>query len=105
MHQMVPDIVIGNNAFFEGLNEEEQAIFEEGFKLINSTQREAWTDAVEAAKEKALNEQGVEFLYPDTALFQEACLPLHESVLSANPNLQPIYDMVMEYNAQFATAE
>ena len=105
MHQMVPDIVIGNNAFFEGLSEEEQAIFEEGFQIINKTQREAWTEAVEAAKDKALNEQGVEFLYPDTAAFQEACLPLHESVLAANPNLQPIYDMVMEYNAQYATAE
>ena len=29
MHQMIPDILIGNNAFLEGLSEEERAIFEE----------------------------------------------------------------------------
>ena len=105
MHQMVPDIVIGNNAFLEGLSDEEYAIFEEGFQILNGAQREAWTSAVEAAKEKALNEQGVEFIYPDTAPFQEACLPLHETVLEANPVIQPIYDMVMEYNAQYTAAE
>lgn len=105
MHQMVPDIVIGNNAFIEGLSDEELAIFEEGFQLINSVQREEWTKAVEAAKDKALNEQGVEFIYPDTAPFQEACQPLHESVLAENENLQPIYDKIMEYNELYKSAE
>lgn len=104
MHQMVPDLVLCNYAFLEGLSEEERAIFDEGFKLINTTQREAWTSAVEAAKDKALNEQGVEFIYPDTAPFQEAVMPLHQSVLSANPELQPIYDMIQEYNARYSSA-
>jgi hypothetical protein len=30
--------------------------------------------------------------------------PLHAEVLTANPDLQPIYDMVQEYNAKFAAA-
>lgn len=105
MHQMVPDIVLANYDFLESLSEEERAIFNEGFKLINSTQREAWTTAVEAAKDKALNEQGVEFFYPDTAPFQEAVMPLHESVLSASPELQPIYDLIQEYNAMYPSGE
>ena len=105
MHQMVPDIVLANYDFLEGLSEEERAIFDEGFKLINTTQREAWSTAVEAAKEKALNDQGVEFLYPDTAPFQEAVMPLHESVLSASPELQPIYDLIQEYNAMYPSGE
>lgn len=105
MHQMVPDIVLANYDFLESLSAEERAIFDEGFALINKTQREAWTTAVEAAKDKALNEQGVEFIYPDTAPFQEAVMPLHESVLSANPDLQPIYDRIQEYNAQYSSAE
>ena len=33
MHQMVPDILIGNNAFIEDMTKEEQAIFEEGYRL------------------------------------------------------------------------
>lgn len=104
MHQMVPDIVIGNLAFMEGLSEEETAIFEEGYQIINTVQREAWTDAVNEALDRAINEQGVNILYPDTAPFQEAMAPLHESVLAANPDLQPIYDKVQEYNAMYAAA-
>jgi tripartite ATP-independent transporter DctP family solute receptor len=105
MHQMVPDILIGNLAFVEGLPEDERAIFEEGFELVNSVQREEWTKAVENAKEKAANDQGVEFIYPDTAPFQEACMPIHESVITGNEVLEKIYAMIQDYNAQYAKAE
>lgn len=98
MHQMVPDILIGNYAFIEEMSEEEKAIFEEGYKLINTVQREEWTSAVEEAKDRAQNEMGVEFIYPDQAPFVEACAPLHESVLSDNEAIQPIYDKIQEYN-------
>ncbi|MCI5650237.1 MAG: TRAP transporter substrate-binding protein [Fusicatenibacter sp.] len=105
MHQMVPDIVLANYDFLESLDEDERAVFDEGFQIINTVQREAWEEAVEAAKDKAQNEQGVEFLYPDTAPFQEAVMPLHESVLSENPELQPIYDLIQEYNAMYPSGE
>ena len=105
MHQMVPDLVLCNWAFLEGLSEEERAIFDEGFQIINTVQRGAWEEAVEAAKEQALNEQGVNFLYPDTAPFQQAVMPLHEEVLAGAPELQPIYDMIQAYNAEYASAE
>ena len=105
MHQMVPDIVLGNYAFLEGLTEEERAIFDEGFQIINTVQREAWTSAVEEAKAHAETEQGVNFLYPDAAPFQEAVMPLHEDVLSGNAELQPISDLIQAYNAEYAAAE
>lgn len=105
MHQMVPDILIGNLAFVEGLPEDERAIFEEGFELVNSVQREEWTKAVENAKDRAANEQGVEFIYPDTAPFQEACMPIHESVITGNEVLEEIYAMIQDYNAQYTSAE
>lgn len=105
MHQMIPDLVLANYDFLEGLPEDERAIFEEGFDIINATQREAWTTAVEEAKDKAQNEQGVNFIYPDVAPFQEAVMPLHESVLSANPELQPIYDLIQEYNEKYSESE
>ena len=50
MHQMIPDILIGNIAFLDSLSPEERAIFDEGFDLVNQIQREEWTIAVDAAK-------------------------------------------------------
>ena len=31
--------------------------------------------------------------------------PLHGSVLEVNPELQPIYDRIQEYNAEYTVAE
>ena len=104
MHQMIPDLVLCNWAFLEGLTPEERAIIDEGFKIINTVQRAEWTGAVEAAKKQALEVQGVNFLYPDTAPFQQAVMPLHNQVLEGNPALQPIYDMIQAYNAEFSAA-
>ena len=105
MHQMIPDILIGNIAFLDALSEEERAIFEEGFQLVNQVQRAEWTDAVAAAKDRAANEQGVQFLYPDTKPFQEACAPMHEEMLAQYPNLAPIYDAIQVYNEQYPSNE
>ena len=101
MHQMVPDILIGNDAFMEGLTDEEEKIFEEGYELINQVQRHEWVNAVQNAKEKAMNEQNVQFIYPDTALFREACMPLHEAVLAENEEIRSIYNHIQEYNKQY----
>ena len=103
MHQMVPDILIGNNIFIEGMDEATRAIFEEGYDLINKVQREEWVKAVEKAKEKAVNEMGVQFLYPDQTPFVEACMPLHTSVLNNNPAIKPMYEAIQAYNAQYPT--
>ncbi len=99
MHQMVPDLLVANYAFLNELNDEERAIFEEGFQIVKRTEQDAWEDAVAEAKDKAENEQHVNFIYPDTAPFQEAMAPLHDSVLAANPELQPIYDLIQQHNA------
>lgn len=102
MHQMVPDILIGNYNFLENLPADERAIFEEGFKIVNEVERKEWTIAVDAAKEKAETKQGVQFFYPDIEPFMEACKPLHKSILKNNPEIQPIYDAIQEYNDQFS---
>ena len=101
MHQMVPDILLGNWAFIENLPEDERAIFEEGFQIVNKVQREEWTKAVENAKNKAQNEMGVNFYYPDTAPFQEACMPIHDSVVKGNAILEEIYAKITAYNEQY----
>lgn len=101
MHQMIPDILIGNLDFMKGLSEEERAIFDEGFQILNQTQRDAWETAVEEAKEKAENEQGVNFSYPDIAPFQEAVAPMHDEMLEEYPDLAPIYELIQEHNAEY----
>lgn len=101
MHQMVPDILIGNDAFMEEMDEEERAVFEQGYELINSVQREEWVKAVENAKERAQTKQNVTFLYPDQMPFVNACRPLHETVLENNPAIVPIYERIREYNARY----
>lgn len=98
MHQMVPDILIGNNEFLEKLSEEEKAVFEEGFALVNQVQRTEWNKSVEQAREKASNQQKVQFLYPDTKPFEEACQSLHQAVLEENPAIRPTYEAIQEYN-------
>lgn len=101
MHQMIPDILIGNLDFMEGLSEEERAIFDEGFQILNQTQRDAWETAVEEAKEKAENEQGVNFSYPDITPFQEVVAPMHDEMLEDYPDLAPIYELIQEHNAEY----
>ena len=94
MHQMVPDILIGNLKFLNGLSPEEREIFNEGFVLISKVQREAWGKSVEKAKLQAEKDMKVQFIYPDVALFKEKVLPLHNEVLEATPKLKPIYDEI-----------
>ena len=101
MHQMIPDILIGNLDFMKGLSEEERAIFDKGFQILNQTQRDAWETAVEEAKEKAENEQGVNFSYPDITPFQEAVAPMHDEMLEDYPDLAPIYELIQEHNAEY----
>ena len=105
MHQMIPDILIGNIAFLDSLSPEERAIFDEGFELVNQVQRQEWVSAVENAKDRAANEQGVNFLYPDTKPFQEAVAPMHEAMLQQYPDFQPIYDAIQDYNRQYPSSE
>ena len=103
MHQMIPDILIGNLDFMEGLSQEARAVFDEGFHILNQTQREAWEVAVEKAKEHAENEQGVTFLYPDVEPFRQAVLSMHQDMLAQYPDLAPIYDRIQEHNAQLSS--
>lgn len=96
MHQMVPDIVIGNLAFLNDLSAEEREIFNEGFKILGETQRDAWEESVQEAKDKAENEMGVQFIYPDVKPFMEKVLPLHKEVLANNHKLPDVYKKIIE---------
>ncbi|MDD3254106.1 MAG: TRAP transporter substrate-binding protein [Lachnospiraceae bacterium] len=105
MHQMIPDILIGNCKFLDQLPEEDWAVYQEGIKIMNQVQRTEWVKAVEAAKEKAAKEMGVKFNYPDTAPFQKICAPMHQALISQHPELAPIYDKIQVHNMENVASE
>lgn len=96
-HQMVPDLLIGNLRFLEGLEAEERQIFDEAAKICTEVERVAWDEQIEIAREQA-KAMGVEFIQTDIELFREKVLPLHQELLEQNPKLQPIYDQIQGIN-------
>lgn len=96
MHQMVPDIVIGNERFLSNLLPEERLIFDKGFQIISKVQRDAWGDSVKQSIKQAKEDMNVQFFYPDVLPFQEKVLPLHQEVMTSNPKLVPIYEKIQE---------
>ncbi|WP_300330048.1 TRAP transporter substrate-binding protein [Fusobacterium sp.] len=105
MHQMVPDILIGNLKFLNGLSPEEREIFNEGFILISKVQREAWGESVKKAKIHAEKDMNVKFIYPEVSAFKEKVLPLHQEVLNATPKLKPIYDEIQRIGKEMKEAK
>ncbi|PHV70002.1 TRAP transporter substrate-binding protein DctP [Sporanaerobium hydrogeniformans] len=103
-HQMVPDLLIGNLRFLEGLSPEERQIFDEAAKIATQVEREEWDEQVAVAKEQA-TEMGVQFFETDIEPFREKVLPLHQELLAANPKLQPIYDHIQAINNQVQEAK
>lgn len=95
MHQMVPDILIGNVQFLDELPAADREVFLQAAAASTQAQRESWSVAVEEARKEAAD-MGVQFAHPDLAPFRERVLPLHEEMLAANPKLRPIYDAITQ---------
>ncbi|MCB2290573.1 TRAP transporter substrate-binding protein [Clostridium sp. CS001] len=98
-HQMVPDLLIGNLKFLNGLSPEDRKIFDEAAIECTKVEREEWDSKTEEAKKQAEG-MGVEFIQTDVELFKEKVLPLHKELLTKNEKLQPIYDKIQEINKQ-----
>lgn len=104
-HQMIPDEVIANVQFLDNLSEEERAVFDEGFQIMQDAQHESWQVKVEDARATAQNEQGVTFNYPELAAFREAVLPLHEETLEAYPSVTEVYNLITQKAADISNNE
>lgn len=103
-HQMVPDMLVANLKFLEGLSEEERAVFDEAARISTRVEIEAWDAQIEEVKEEA-KDMGVQFIDTDMELFREKVLPLHEEVLAGNPRLQPIYDEIQRIQSETLDSE
>ena len=98
MHQMVPDMLVGNLKFLNSLSPEELQIFKEAAALSTEVELGEWDKQVEEAKAMARDEMGVEFIEVDVAPFKEKVLPLHEEMLRKNPAIVDVYDYIQAIN-------
>ena len=104
-HQMIPDVLIANYKFLNGLSEEEREVFEEAARISTETELEAWDTDVQAAKKTAEEEMNVTFIEPDINTFKEKVKDVQEEMLEDNPNIRDLYDHIQEYNEQYAGEE
>lgn len=102
MHQIIPDVLIANLKFLNGLSDEEKEIFYDAAHQATETEMEAWDVQVEKAKKIAQDDMGVEFIYPDINLFKEKVSNVQQEMLEANPNIQDLYDHIQTYNEKYA---
>lgn len=101
-HQMVPDMLIGNLKFLNGLSEEERAVFEEAALLSTEVELADWDQQVEEAKKIAENDMGVEFIDVDVQVFRDKVDGVQDQMLEENPNIRDLYDHIQEVNAKYA---
>ena len=98
-HQMVPDMLIGNVKFLEGLSDEERKIFDEAAEECTRVERESWDEQSVTAKKQA-EEMGVTFIYPDINLFKDKVKDLQQEIIDSNKKLKPIYDEIQKVNKE-----
>lgn len=104
-HQMIPDVMIANYKFLNGLSDEEREVFEEAARRSTEVELEEWEEKVQAAKKTAQEDMGVTFIEPDISLFKEKVKDVQQEMLDANPNIQDLYDHIQKYNAMYEEAE
>lgn len=97
-HQMVPDMLVANLKFLNGLSPEEYDIFKEAAALSTQVEMEEWDKSIQEAKNIAINDMGVEFIDVDVEAFKQRVLPLHEKMLSDNPKITDLYNYIQEAN-------
>lgn len=98
MHQMVPDMLVGNLKFLNGLSEEELNVFMEAAAKSTEVERVEWDKSVEESKKVAQDEMGVTFIYPDIEPFKASVQSLQDDMLKENPSIVDVYNHIQEVN-------
>ena len=104
-HQMIPDVLIANYKFLNGLSDEERAVFEKAAQISTDTELGEWEKDVETAKKTAEEDMGVTFIEPDLNEFKDKVKDVQQEMLDANPNIRDLYDHIQEYNEKYAGEE
>ena len=99
-HQMVPDMLVANLKFLEGLSPEEYQVFKDAAALSTEVEMKEWDKSIEETKKIASEDMGVEFIDVDVDAFKEKVLPLHEKMLNDNPKIRSFYEYIQTVNEQ-----
>jgi tripartite ATP-independent transporter DctP family solute receptor len=91
-HLMMPDYLVTSPTVWDGISEEDRAIFEELLTASVDTELELFGAAVEEAT-AAAEEAGAKFSEVDTEVFREATRPLHEELVTSEV-AQTVYDAI-----------
>ena len=85
---------------YNSLTEEELEIFKEAAQISNEVELEEWDKQVEEAKQIAVETMGVEFLEVEVDAFKEKVMPLHQEMLSENPDIVEVYQEIQKMNEE-----
>ena len=105
MHQIIPDMLVGNLKFIEGLNDDELKVFKEAAAKSTEVELVEWDKCVEDAKNTAKNDMGVEFIYPDITPFKEKVKNMQQDMLESNSDIVDVYNHILDINKQVKEAE
>lgn len=100
-HQMVPDVLVGNLKFLDGLSEEEFEIFQEAALISTEEELIEWEKQIEEAKETAANDMGVEFIDVDVQLFKDKVADVQADMLAENESIRELYDHIQQVNEEY----
>ena len=100
-HQMIPDLLIGNLSFLNGLSKEERKVFYKAAELSNEEECKQWDVQVKEAKKIAQEQMGVKFIDVDVLAFQKKVKGVQESILKDNAQAKPIYDHIQKVNKKY----
>ena len=91
-------MLVANLKFLQGLDPEEYQVFKDAALLSTQVEMEEWDKSIEAAKQIASEDMGVEFIDVDVDAFKQKVLPLHEKMLKENPKIADLYLYIQEVN-------
>lgn len=104
MHQMVPDMLVGNLKFLQNLPPQELEVFTRAAKRSTEVELEAWEQQVIQARKEAEG-MGVEFIQVDVEPFKEKVLDLHQEMIQNNPDIAGIYGYIQSRNQRIRAWE
>lgn len=104
-HQMIPDMLIVNERFWNDLDEQERSIFQEAAGRSTQTELVEWEKQVQEAKETAAGTMKVEFIEVDMEKFKDKVTDVHENMLAENKNIRSLYEHIQEVNKRMEEEE